>query len=144
MNRGGQMHSTTSATLLTSFLHLHQSAAFSLEHSFSCFLKLVSSISSISSLVGHVYVFHPLHAPLPSSKYLPQVVSKQPYHLTLFVLASLSAAFFNPNRFISSTVFLLSTNFTLYIALTIDLSALLKIATVLHFLLNTMFCFHIT
>ena len=52
-----------------------------------------------------------------------------PYHLTLFAFVSLSAAFFNPNMSISSSLFLLSTNFTLHIVLTIDLSALLKIAT---------------
>ena len=51
------------------------------------------------------------------------------YHLTLFALASLSAPSFNPNMSISSTVFLLSTNCTLHIALTVDFSALLKIAT---------------
>ena len=61
----------------------------------------------------------------------------RPYYVTPFALASLSAASFNPNIFISSTAFFLSINFTLHIALTIDLSALLKIVT--SFFLNTRF-----
>ena len=44
-----------------------------LNQSFSCFFQLVLFISSS---VGPVYVFHPLHVPLPLSKHLPQVVSK--------------------------------------------------------------------
>ena len=44
-----------------------------LNQSFSCFFQLVFFISSS---VGPVYVFHPLHVPLPLSKHLPQVVSK--------------------------------------------------------------------
>ena len=50
-------------------------------------------------------------------------------HLTPFALASLSTASFNSNMSISSTIFLLSTNFTPHIALTIALSALFEIAT---------------
>ena len=52
---------------------------FSLNQFFSCFLQLVPSILS---LISPVYVFHSLHVPLPSSKHLPQVVSKhdQPPH----------------------------------------------------------------
>ena len=70
----GQMHLTTSATLPTPSLHLHQSGTSSfLKPPLSCFLQLVSSISS---LVGSVHVFHPLYVPLPSSKHLPQVISK--------------------------------------------------------------------
>ena len=64
----------TSATLPTPSLHLHQSGTSSfLKPPLSCFLQLVSSISS---LVGPVYVFHPLYVPLPSSKHLPQVISE--------------------------------------------------------------------
>ena len=63
--------------LLQLFLHLLSTYIYLpylfLTHSFSCFLQLVSSISS---LVSSVYVFHPLHLPLPSSKCLSQVISK--------------------------------------------------------------------
>ena len=64
--------------LLQLFLHLFSTCIdlphlLSLNQSFSCFLQLVPCISS---LVNPVYVFHPLHVPLPSSRHLPQVVSK--------------------------------------------------------------------
>ena len=55
-------------TTYTNLLHL-----LSLNQSFLCFLQLVSSISS---LVSPVYVFHPLHVPLLSSKHFLQVISK--------------------------------------------------------------------
>ena len=57
----------------TNLLHLLSS-----NQSFSCFLQLVPSISS---LIDAVYVFHPLYVALPSFKYLPQVVSNH-HHTT--------------------------------------------------------------
>ena len=52
----------------------------SLNQSFSCFFRLVSSIPSS---VDPVYAFHPLHVPLPLSKHLPQVVLKH-NHITSY------------------------------------------------------------
>ena len=48
------------------------------------------------------------------------------HQLILFSLASLSTSYLNPNMSISSSVFLLSTNFTPHIAHIINLSALLN------------------
>ena len=94
----------------TDLLHL-----LSLNQSFSCFLQLVSSFSL---LVGPIYVFHSLYVPLLASKHLSQVFSK---HDDTWPFDSIHAIIFY--------VFLLSTNFTPHIALTINLPALLKIAT---------------
>ena len=61
--------------LFLQFLYTYTDLLYllSLNQSFSCFLQLVLSILS---LTGFVYVFHLLHVPLPSSKHLPQVISK--------------------------------------------------------------------
>ena len=103
----------------TNLLHLF------LNQSFLCFLQLVSFISSFTV---PVCVFHSLHAPLPSSKHLLWVLSKHDHnpshHLPLPAYPLLPSIATFP-----LTVFLMSTNFTLHITLTIDLSALLKIAT---------------
>ena len=92
---GGQMHFTTSATLSTSSLHLHRSAA-SLSQSFSGFLQLVPSILSLVflcvSLHGQLSIlsFNCLSFPSTSCniafiKHLPQVILKHDrttsYHL---------------------------------------------------------------
>ena len=105
--------------LLSTYINLPH--LLSLNQSFSCFLQLVPSFSSL-------YVFHQLHVLLPSSNIFlrsSQNITIPPHHSPF---GSLSAASFNPNMSISSTVFLLSTNFTLHIAVTIHLSVL-KIPT---------------
>ena len=106
----------------TNMLHLLSS-----NQSFSCFLQLVSSISSS---VGLVYVFHPLFVPLPLSKHLPQVISKHnhttSYHLPLPAYLLFPSILACPSTPLYSSCPLY---FTPHIALTIDLSALHKIAT---------------
>ena len=88
-----------------------------------CFLQLVPSISS---LVGPVYVFHPLHAPLPLLKHLPQVIQNMTIPIYTICPCQLICCFFQYQHVQQFTVFLLSTNSILHITLTIDLSALLK------------------
>ena len=106
-------------------LFLHKSVA-------SSFLILILLIFPSTSFLHFIFGqpclhFHPLHVPLPSSKHLPEVVSKHDHTTSHYLPAHLFTAFFNTNLFIKSTVFLLSINFTLHITLTIDLSAHLKI-----------------
>ena len=60
----------------TDLLHLLSS-----NQSFSCFFPLVSSISS---LVHPVYVFHPFHVPLSSSKHLPQFISNHDHNTSYY------------------------------------------------------------
>ena len=113
--------------LLQLFLHLLSTYTnlphLSLNQSFSCFLQLLSSASSLFTFSIHfMYHCHHQNTFLKSSKN----ITIPPHTICPCQLISAS---FNPNISISSSVFLLSTNFTLHIALTIDLSALLKIAT---------------
>ena len=90
--------------LLQLFLHLLSTYInllhlLCLNQSFSCFLQLVPSISSS---VGPVYIFHPLHVPLSSSKHLPQVIIKHdhttshhlpfPAYLLLFSIPTCASA----------------------------------------------------
>ena len=80
------MHPTISAILLIPSLSTYTDLPhlLFLNQSFSCFFQL---ISFISSSVGAAYVFYPLHVSSPSSKHLPQVVSKHDHttshHLSL-------------------------------------------------------------
>ena len=71
------------------------------------------------------FMYHCLHQNIFLNS--SQIMTITPH--TIFALTSLSVASFNPNMSISSSVFLLSTNFIPYITLTIDLSALLRIPT---------------
>ena len=122
------MHFTTFATLPAPFLHLHQSATSSVLNSILLMLPLACFLHFIFSQPC-------LHFPSTSCTIVfiktssSSRLKTRPYHFTSFTLASLSAAFFNLNMYISSTVLLLLTNFTPHITLTIDLFALLKIAT---------------
>ena len=120
--------------LLQLFLHLVYTYTdlphlLSLNHFFSCFLQLVPSISSS---VGPVNVFHLLHVPLPSSKHLPQVAQNMTIPPHTIRHCQLICCFLQSQHVDQLLcIFLLSTNFTLHrpITLTIDLSAILKIAT---------------
>ena len=110
----------------------------SLNQSFSRFLQIAYSIScSVDPVYVSIYFMY--HCLL--LKHFTQVVSKH-NHTTPFALPSLAAASFNLNMSFSSSVFLSFINFTQHIALTINLSAFLKIA--ISFFSNTTFCFHIT
>ena len=131
------MHFTTSAALLTSFLHLHRSAASPF---FKPIFFMFPSTCSLHFILGRLCLHFPstsctiaLRFPSTSCSIHQSIFLRSSQRITIpphtFVLASLSAAFFNPSMFISYFVFLLSTNFTPHIALTIDLFALLKTAT---------------
>ena len=113
MTGGDQMQLITSATHLTPSLHLHRSAAFSffkpiffMLHS-TCFLYFILGRAGLrfpSGLCAIAFI-----------KTSHSCRSKHDRTISFFIpfaLASLSAACFNPNMSISSTLFLLSTNFT--------------------------------
>ena len=98
------------------------------------FLQTNSSHTSFNLFLLFILSQHCLHFPFTSCtidfiKNIPQVISKHDHTISHHLPLPVYAASFNPNMSISSNVFLLSTNFTPCIALTIDLSALLKIAT---------------
>ena len=121
--------------LLQLFLHLLSTYTnllhLSLYQSFTCFGQLVPSISS---LVGPVYIFYPLHVPLPSSKYLLQVVSKHD-HTTLHH-SRLPAHLVLPSIPTFHQLPCITLVHQLYITLH-HLSDLLKIATIFARLLTT-------
>ena len=98
----------------------------SLNQSLSCFLQLVPSISSS---VGPIYFLHPLHVLLSSSKHLFQVVSKHDHttshHSPLPVYLLLPSI----PTCLSAPLYSFCPPTLLARPLTIDLSALLKIAT---------------
>ena len=97
----------------------------SLNQSFSCFLQIVPAILSlVNPFTFFIYfMYHCLHQNIFR---LSQNMTIPPHTIHP---CQLSVASFNANMSISSSVFLLPTNFTPHIALTIDLFATLKIAT---------------
>ena len=74
MNEGGWMHLLLPQLFLNLLsIYINLLHLFSLNQSCSCFIQLVPSVLS---LVGLVYVFHPLYVPLPSSKHFRPIVVK--------------------------------------------------------------------
>ena len=116
--------------LLLQLLHLLSTCIslphlLSLNQSFSCFFDLFPLFHPRSTLFTFSihFMYHCLHQNIFLWSSQNMII---PPHA---IFSTLPAASFNPNMSISSSLFLLSTNFTPHIALTIDLSVLLEIAT---------------
>ena len=121
------MHPTIPAILSTPFLYLYRSAASSF---FKPILLILPSTFPPFHLCSALFTFsiHFIYYCLHQNIFLRSSQNMTIPSHTIFH-SRLICSFFNPNTSIRSIVFLLSINFTPHIALTIDFSALLKIAT---------------